>query len=93
MDRSVLAPLRADLTYGGPYSISGTVDRNGTVGRYRVVLMDRRNLRPIRVTVSDADGDWEFANLRYYADVYMVFALDHNASPENADISDFVVPE
>ena len=87
-----LGSLHYAAELGGAYQISGTVDRLGQVGSYRVVLFDRASGRYIRETTSNAQGAYAFTNLEYRASGYFVVAFDSNATPLNAAIDDLITP-
>ena len=56
--------VHRDMVDGGTGTISGTAKKNGlpTYG-LRVKLLERRNLRVVRQTVSGPDGSYSFTNL------------------------------
>ena len=85
-------PLHADMVFGGPYRITGTVDELGTVGKYRVRLFDRLTARCIRETWSDpVTGAYSF---EWIADRdYFAVAFDHGENPGRPGIRDFAAPE
>lgn len=79
--------------YGGRYRISGTIDRLGVPGPYRVCLFDRVTKRLLAETFSDEDGVYSFDYLGYIANGYFAIAFDSNATPLNATIADLITPE
>lgn len=72
-----LAPFkRCDVEYGGVGSIADAVDAEGTPVSRLVVLLDRRNQRPVRSTWSAADGTYAFHYLRTDVD-FIIYSIDH----------------
>ena len=56
--------LHLDLVNGGTGTISGIAKKNGLPAYgLRVKLLERRNLRVVRQTVSGPDGSYSFTNL------------------------------
>lgn len=91
-DESALAPITFSKL-GGRYRISGTIDRLGVPGPYRVCIFDRRTKALLFDTMSDADGTYAFNYLSYIANGFFVVAFDSNATPLNAAIADLATPE
>jgi hypothetical protein len=79
----------ANLRHGGRQSVSGIVNRNGTVGPYRVVLFDRITCRPVASTWSAENGAYSFGHLAEF-DAFVV-AFDCVPAQLEAEIKDFTV--
>ena len=88
---ALVRPARvfANLKYGGRKSVSGIVNRSGTVGPYRVVLFDRIICSPVASAWSAENGAYSFDHLTEF-DAFVV-AFDHTASPLEAAVKDFAV--
>lgn len=81
-----------DVLDGGGYKISGVVDKLGVVGVKRVRLISRITNRLVREVWSNVSGEYVFDYIAYQYRGYMVIAMDHENTLENAAIADFVTP-
>lgn len=89
----IVSPLISYQTPAGLYRITGTVDRLGVVGAYRVQLFLRAEGVLIREIVSAQNGNYAYNYLQYHDRGYFVIAYDNAAIPQNAAIADLVTPE
>jgi hypothetical protein len=71
------------------YQADGTVDQDGTVGRYRLLLLSRLTRTHVAETMSDDAGAWTIQHLTN-AHGYIAVALDYGTAG-NADADDEIV--
>ena len=86
-------PSLARRYTGGAFiagSGAGIVTVAGSPARKRVVLLDAGSLRPVRVTSSNANGEYLFPHLNQNRR-FVVVALDHQLQ-FNAVIRDNITP-
>ena len=86
-------PFICYITFGGPYKVTGIVDKLGQVGQYKVRLYDRQTGYLIQQVWSNPDGSYEFTGLNNRPNAYMTIGIDDTGSPVNAAVCDYITPE
>ena len=72
----------------GHYSLSGTLSRMTTPGKYRFMLLDKERRSVYRMGWSADNGQYTVTHLANRSGKWMLVVVDHNMSPKNCKGSD-----